>query len=356
LAGLISWLVCAGIRRVALARGLMPAPRQRDSHRQPVPRLGGIGMIFAFVIVLLLVQLLVPHVLWFTSELRLTIDRQILGIILGALMLLGFGVIDDIKGLSPASQLTGQVLAALCIVVAGIGIEFITNPFGGPGAVLYLTDPTWTIGQWFGYVVTITPWSDILTICWLVLMMNVMNWFDGLDGLAGGVSIIAAVMLSILSLLVGSPTGTVAMLLVLAGATGGFLVWNWHPAKMFMGTSGSTLLGFVLGVAAIIAGGKLATTFIVLGVPIIDAIWVIVGRIRSGRSAWAADRSHLHHRLLAAGLTVPQTVWVMYLLAAVFGTIALWRNSTITKLILALVLMGLVGILNRYLTRKCRHA
>jgi UDP-GlcNAc:undecaprenyl-phosphate GlcNAc-1-phosphate transferase len=356
LAGLISWLVCSVVRRLALARGLVPTPRKRDSHQKPVPRLGGVGMIFAFIIVLLLTQLLLPHVLWFTTELRLSLDRQVLGIMLGALVLLGFGIIDDIKGLSPSWQLTGHVLAALCVVVAGIGIEFITNPFGGPGAVMYLTDPTWNIGQLFGYMVTITPWSDILTICWLVLMMNVMNWFDGLDGLAGGVSLIAAVMLSILSLLVGSPTGTVAMLLVLAGAIGGFLVWNWHPAKLFMGTSGSTLLGFVLGVAAVISGGKLATTFIVLGVPIIDAIWVIISRVRAGRSAWVADRSHLHHRLLGVGLSVPQTVWVMYLLAIVFGSLALWRNSTVTKIILTLVLVGLFGILNRYLIRKTDHA
>lgn len=339
LAGLLSWLVCAVVRRAAIKRGLAAAPRQRDSHTNPVPRLGGVGLIFAFITVLLLTQRLLPHVLWFTTTSSAVVDRQIVGVMAGALVLLAFGLVDDLRGLSPRAQLVGQVLASICVVATGIGIEFLTNPFGGTGAVFYLSN----------------PWPQLLAVVWLVLMMNVMNWFDGLDGLAGGVSLIAAVMLSILSLMVGSPTGIVAMLLILAGALAGFLVWNWHPAKLFMGTSGSTLLGFVLGVAAIISGGKLATTFIVLGVPIIDALWVIVSRWRSGRPVGVADRSHLHHRLLSAGFSVGQTVWFMYFLAIIFGSLALWRNSTVTKIILALVLVGFFGLLNRYLTRHNSH-
>lgn len=351
LAGAISWLVSSQLRRLALRRGLMTAPRERDLHRQPIPRLGGVGLILAFVVVLLLTELLMPRVLWFTNVLPVAIDRQVLGIISGALILLIFGLIDDIKGLSPGRQLLGQILAALCVVGSGVGIEFLTNPFGGAGAVVYLTHPTWQLGTIWGYAVNLSPWSDLLTVIWLVLLMNVMNWFDGIDGLAGGVSIIAAVMLAALSLMVGSPTGIVAMLMILAGAAGGFLVWNWHPARLFMGTAGSTLLGFVLGVAAIIAGGKLATTFIVLGVPILDALWVIATRLRSGQSAFKADRSHLHHRFLDAGLTVRQTVGLMYLLAAIFGAVVLWRNETVTKIELIGILLFVMWLLNRVLPR-----
>lgn len=351
LATLVAWLLTGRVRATAVRWGLVTTPRSRDVHQRPVPRLGGVALIFSFIAVLVATELLMPNVLWFSNELRLSLDRHVLGIILGALILLLFGIADDIQSLSPSKQLLGQVLAAGAIIFSGIGIDTLTNPWGGPGAYLSLTNPTWQLFHLGEYTVSLSPWADLLTILWLVLMMNVMNWFDGLDGLAGGVSLIAAVMLALLSLLVGSPAGIVALLLVFAGSMTGFLWWNWHPARIFMGTSGSTFIGFILGVAAIAAGGKLATTFVVLGLPILDAIWVVVTRLRSGRSAFAADQSHLHHRLLAAGFGVRQVVVLMYLLTAAFGVIALLRNSLATKIILALILLTVMWWFDRHLPR-----
>lgn len=334
------------MRFVSRRFGIVSQPRERDIHTKPTPRLGGVAMILAFIAVFAVAQMLSPGILWFSDELRLGLDRQALGLMAGIAVLLLFGIWDDVRSLTPRQQLFGQFLAASCIIATGIGVDFITNPFGPPGSIISLQQVTIPLFPLGTHIATITLWSDLFTLVWLIAVMNIMNWFDGLDGLAGGVSLIAALLLATLSVMVGSPVGIIAMLVILFGVLAGFLPWNWYPAKIFMGTAGSTFLGFVLGVTAIISGGKVATVLLVLGVPVLDALWVIMTRLARHRPIAVADRNHIHHRLIDAGLSVPLAVLVLYLLAALFGGMALLYNDSAMKLWLAAVLVVTVGVLS----------
>lgn len=342
---LLTYILLILVRGIAQKYNIVSPPRKRDMHSKPTPRLGGVAIVSSFIIIFATAQLLSPDILWFTDEMRFGFDRHLAGIILGAVILLIFGIWDDIKNLSPGWQIFGQVLAAAAIIFSGIGIDFVTNPFGPHGSVIFLNQYSWDLFTIGGYTTSITLWSDLFTLIWLVGMMNVMNWFDGLDGLASGVTGIAAFLLAYLSAAVGSPVGIIAMLVILCGAMIGFLPWNWYPAKIFMGTSGSTFLGFILGVAAIISGGKIATALLVLGVPVLDALWVVARRLFAGKSIFKADRMHLHHRLVDSGLSVRTTVLILYGISFVFGFLALLKNNTGIKLQLALVLALLVVII-----------
>lgn len=342
-AAALTFALTGVLRSVSQRYGIVSKPRERDVHTTPTPRLGGVAMVISFIAVFAVAQLLSPRILWFTDELRLGLDRQALGLIAGVIVLLLFGIWDDIRGLTPRQQFLGQFLAASCVIASGIGINFITNPFGPPGSVISLQQVTIPIFHVGTHLATITLWSDLFTLFWLITVMNVMNWFDGLDGLAGGVSAIAALLLAVLSAMVGSPAGIIAMLVILFGTLVGFLPWNWYPAKIFMGTAGSTFLGFVLGTAAIVSGGKIATVLLVLGVPVLDAAWVIISRLKRRRPIASADRSHIHHRLIDAGLPVPLAVLLLYLLAALFGGMALLYNDSAMKLWLAVLLVVTVG-------------
>lgn len=342
-AAALTFALTGVMRHVSMRLGIVSKPRERDMHTVPIPRLGGVAMVISFIVVFVAAQMLKPGILWFTDELRLGLDRQALGLIIGMVILLLFGIWDDVRGLTPRQQLLGQFLAASCVIATGIGIDFITNPFGPPGSVISLQQVTIPIFPLGSHFATITLWSDIFTLVWLLVVMNVINWFDGLDGLAGGVSAIAALLLATLSAMVGSPVGIIAMLVILFGTVLGFLPWNFYPAKIFMGTAGSTFLGFVLGVAAIISGGKIATVLLVLGVPILDAVWVIVSRLVRRHPIAKADRSHIHHRLIDAGFSVPLSVLLLYLLAALFGGMALLYNDPAMKLWLSVLLVVTVG-------------
>ncbi len=342
---LLTFTLTGLVRTVALKYRILSKPRPRDMHKQPVPRLGGVALVLGFVLIFWLTAWQWSDIVWFTNEIRIGIDRHALGLIMGALVLLVWGIIDDMYSLSPGKQLLGQFLAASCIIFSGIGIEYITNPFGPSGSVIWLNQVNIPLINLGAYTTSLTLWSDLFTLVWLMGMMNVMNWFDGLDGLSSGVSIIAAVLLTMLSVTVGSPAGIVAMLVIALGAMVGFLPWNFYPAKIFMGTAGSTFLGFLLGVAAIISGGKIATALLVLGVPVLDALWVVVRRLATGHPIFKADRRHIHHRLVDAGLTVPQAVLILYAISALFGGLALIRNNTDVKLQLAMLLALVVVII-----------
>lgn len=165
-----------------------------------------------------------------------------------------------------------------------------------------------------------------------------MNWFDGLDGLAGSVGLTAALALFFVSLRVDFyPTAVLS--LIIAGAAAGFLPWNWHPSRIFMGSVGSMILGFLLGVTAIISGGKVATTILVLGIPILDALIVITRRLKAGQSPFIADQRHLHHRLLKIGLPVPWIVVLINSISIIFAILAVRSQGANTKGILTLILI-----------------
>ena len=195
---------------------------------------------------------------------------------------------------------------AIFAIALGIGVTLINNPLGSD--VIRFSE----------------PFSVGFTLFWIVGMINSINWIDGLDGLSTGIALIASVTLGLISLStqVGQPLIAV-LCFALAGALAGFLRWNFHPAKIFSGTSGVQFVGYTLAVLSILGSAKVAVALLVLGVPIIDTFWIIVGRVSRGGSPFAPDRSHIHHRLLDLGLSHRDTVLVIYGICAVLGVIAM---------------------------------
>ncbi len=316
------------VDKIAVQYKLMPNVRGRDSHRRPLPRIGGLAIFASFLVVSLIWFLVIDRDFHFTRMTILGVDRRLFGIWLAAFIICATMLIDDLKGLSAPVKLTAQIGAALIIIASGVGIDFISNPFGQP---LNLNSIYVPIFSYHGLVYHFSLLSDLLTLVWLVGMMNVINFIDGIDGLAAGTSGIAAVTILLLSISIGQPA--VALLaVILAGAALGFLPLNFHPAKIFMGDSGSMFLGLMLGVLPLISGGKLATAFLVLGFPIVDGLVVAGSRLLRGKNPMTSpDKTHLHHRFIAAGFSVRQAVLSMYVIAALFGWVAL-RSSTKTKL------------------------
>ena len=313
------------VRHIAFKKGWVDYPSPRKIHTKPVPRLGGIALFLAFLLTVLFYLIFLSDKLKFVDERVWGVDRNLFGVLLGALILVGAGIYDDIKGLSPFWKFFFQFLAALCVVLFGIRIWWFSNPFG----------PKIVLGAW----------SHLFVIFWIVFLVNVVNWLDGLDGLATGVSAISTLTLFFLSLKpeVHQPATALLALILFASALG-FLPFNLNPAKIFLGDSGSMFLGYMLAIFAIISGGKVATAFLVLGIPIFDALWVILRRLFQGRPPWLADRRHLHHRFLEAGFSQRQAVFFLYLIAIIFGVAAL-KLQTWGKLWALLLLFGLMILL-----------
>jgi UDP-GlcNAc:undecaprenyl-phosphate GlcNAc-1-phosphate transferase len=313
------------VRDFALKKGYFDNPAPRKIHGSPTPRLGGIAIFISFILVIIGFLIFAPDRLAFTDKKILGIDQNLLGVILGGLVLVGAGIYDDIKGLNPFLKFFFQLIAAGLVALFGIKIFWLSNPFGN--------------------VIVLGSWSAVLVIFWIVLMTNVVNWLDGLDGLATGVSGIAALTIFILSLqsFVNQPY-TALLAIIVFGACLGFLPYNFNPAKIFLGDSGAMFLGFIIAVLAIISGGKIATAFLVLGIPIFDAIWVILRRIFHRQAPWTADAKHLHHRFLQTGLTQRQAVLILYGLSASFGLLSLF-SQTRGKFWAAIILVGIMLIL-----------
>ena len=348
LALILSLFLTGVARKIGLKYNILSHPRARDVHIQPVARIGGPAIFLAFVLTLISV-VSIFHLGLSAGRSWFHLDWHLWGIVAGGLVIVGFNLFDDIKGLSAAKKMAVQILAAFIIIASGVGINSLTNPFGPAINLNSVYIPLFSL---HGVVYHFSLWSDLLTLVWLVGMMNVMNFVDGIDGLASGFSIIAALILFLLSIstVVNQPS-TAMIAIVFAGAVAGFLFWNFPPAKIFMGDSGSMFLGFVLGVLPLISGGKLATAFLVLGFPIIDGLVVAIGRVvRKENPFNTADKTHLHHRFLEAGFSTRQAILSMYLIAAAFGWVAL-RSSTKEKLIAAVALILLVLICVLFLSR-----
>lgn len=320
------------IRRMALKWGILAYPGERKVHLKPIPYLGGLAMYISFISV---------------TVAFLPFGRQLAALVVACTILAIIGAIDDIKGLSSWSRLGWQALAACVALAGGIGITSITNPLGGVIDLSYGRFPV----ELFDFQFHITPIANALSILWMVGMVNVINFLDGLDGLASGVSGIAALVIFALALTPDVNQPLVALLaIILAGSALGFLPFNFYPAKIFMGDSGSYFLGLMLAVLAIYSGGKLATILLVLGFTIIDALWAVVRRLRRGVHPFSADREHLHHLLLAAGLSQRGAVIALYLLAAAFGVVAL-MSASFYKLVALIVLFAVVVTLIAALIR-----
>lgn len=322
------------VRRFALAHGIIDRPsEQRKIHRVPVAYLGGVAIFVAFAVTALL---LVP------------VSRQFAALLLGCGVLVVMGIVDDARGLSPWVKLVWQFVAAGIALAGGIGITQVTNPFGG---VIDLSQYGRTSFDVLGWQFHITPIANALSLIWMVGLANTINFLDGLDGLASGVSGIAAFVMFLLAVGPNVNQPAVALLaIILAGAALGFLPYNFFPAKIFMGDSGAYFLGLVLAMLAVYSGAKLATAALVLGVPIIDSIWVVVRRLMLRRSPFQADRKHFHHLLLDAGLSQPQAVLTLYVVVAAFGVTALVVGSFLKLVafgVLLAFMMGAIAWLSR---------
>lgn len=325
--GLLTFILTPLVRKIAIANDIVDAPGGRRVHQAAIPRMGGVAIVVSFWLVILLTAIIAPESLNFTGQKILGLDRNLFGVLLGSLILATTGVIDDIRGLSPFAKLIAQIVAASCVPLFGIHIQWLAHPLDGPDIQL----PLWL--------------DDLLIVGWIVAVINVVNWLDGLDGLATGIGSIASLILFFLSLaaFVNQPA-TAFLAIVLFGCGLGFLRYNFNPAKIFLGDSGSMFMGFLLAIFAVISGGKLATAGLVLGIPILDAAWVVLRRLFAGQVPWQADRKHLHHRLLDAGLNQRQTVILYWCFSALFGAIAL-SSRTYGKTMTALSMIGLMIVL-----------
>lgn len=313
--------------------GLVDRPGGRRTHHGEIPRLGGIGPALAFLVALGVAA----AVGVLTTGYSLGDALRLRGLWVGGLCALLFGLLDDRFDLSPRVQLVLQVLLALVAVATLLWLERFTLPLLG---YIELDDYAWG-------VLVYVP----LTVFWVTGMINTVNWLDGLDGLAGGIGAILCLVLAIHMHRVGQ--STVALLpLALFGALIGFLPYNLAPARVFLGSGGATFLGYALAALGLIAGGRIATVLLVLAVPIVDVMWQIFDRLRSGRSAGQGDRGHLHYRLLDLGLSQRAIVGLYWALCAVFGVLALVITSRTAKLLaLAGTGIAVAGVL-AFLSRR----
>ena len=291
----------------ALARrvGLMDVPGGRRQHPEPIPRIGGLGIAAAFGLAIFtfwLVDRLNGHPFLIPAEVR---TPKFTLTALAAVLGLAVGLLDDALDLRARWQLLGYFAIAAVIVAAGIRIDFVNDPRGD------------------GVIGLATPIAIGFTVFWIVGMNNALNFIDGLDGLAAGVACIAAVALGATALLPAVNDPFVAwMNFTLAGAILGFLVFNFFPAKVFLGTTGVAFVGTMLAVLSIFGTAKVAAALLVLGVPIIDTFYVIVRRIVTGQAPFAPDRGHFHHKLLDVGLSHRQAVLLIYAITLGLGALA----------------------------------
>ncbi len=304
------------VRKWAFKLKAVDIPKDgRRMHTHPIPRLGGLAIIFGFTVAVLC---------FYRAP-----SRRIIASFIGAGIIAAMGVVDDIKALDAKPKFLIQILAACIVVIGGnLKIDVLTNPN-------FLSEnPYWILPDWV---------SIPVTILWIVFITNAVNFIDGLDGLAAGVSAIMSVSLVFIALRVGEYP--VALLgISLMGACFGFLPYNFNPAKIFMGDTGSTFIGFLLATMSIQCVFKsyaiisFAVPLLILGLPLFDAVFAMLRRISKGQSPMKADRGHLHHRLIDMGFSQKQTVFILYAISGVLGiTAVVLAESTALRAILILI-------------------
>lgn len=349
LGSVIGFLVSLGLTKimipVAKRFGLVDDPK---THKHPgivhtgiIPRAGGVPIFLGLLVTYFLLTQQVTH--------------QIVGIFLGAIVLVIVGLFDDRWDISPYIRFIINIIVALCVVGFGVGINAITNPLGG---IISLTD--WKITfDLFGTPHSIVVLADIVAMLWIVWMMNAINWSSGVDGQLSGIVVIGAIVLGIVAWRFASQDANQLPVIYLATATAiaflGFLPFSFYPQKIMPGYSGAALGGYLLAVLAILSGARLATALIVLGVPMADGALAMIRRLSRKQSPFRGDREHLHHHLLVRGwskrkialfywgtcamlgLTALQLdsrgkLFALILIAAVFGGITYWIYWTSKRL------------------------
>ena len=289
----VTYLVTPSVKRLAVRWGAVDKPDARKVHKGIIPRLGGLAIYAGFIASVLASV----HLTW-----------ELVGILAGGTAILLLGIIDDIYQLPAKVKLLGQIAAAAVLLLFDIQIDWLTNPLGG---MIYLD-----------------MWAIPFTLLWVVSLTNMLNLIDGLDGLAAGVSIIAAVTIFLMAM--DQQLWLVAvMTAALAGSALGFLHFNFSPAKIFMGDTGSMFLGYMLAAVSVAGTVKSAATIalivpmVALGLPIMDTACAIIRRLNNGQPIFKPDRGHLHHRLLDMGLTQKQVVLILYLVSILLGISAI---------------------------------
>jgi UDP-N-acetylmuramyl pentapeptide phosphotransferase/UDP-N-acetylglucosamine-1-phosphate transferase len=344
-AACVTALLVPPLTRLSKREGWVAVPGPRHVHHEPTATVGGLAMIAGFVAALLLsfaLERLDPALR------RSSFEYLRLGLLLVGLSIVAIvSLIDDLRDLPALPRLGVHLVAALVAVGPYLWDQqlypdALSNPTEARGIII--TAFNFPFIQQI-HLHNLSPWLAIAaTVFWVAGMQNMVNWADGLDGLAAGITLIAATILALHTLNLEPPQYTVALLpLALAGACAGFLPFNFHPARTFMGDVGAMTLGYILGVASIIGGAKLATALLVMGVPLIDMAWLILMRTLQGRGAARSGRDHLHHRLLDMGLSQRQVVLIYYGLSAAFGAVALLDVPPALKLA-ALLLLGAIVV------------
>ncbi|MCR4429775.1 MAG: undecaprenyl/decaprenyl-phosphate alpha-N-acetylglucosaminyl 1-phosphate transferase [Tepidanaerobacteraceae bacterium] len=287
----IAYVTTPGVIKLAWKIGAIDVPRDaRRVHDRPIPRLGGLAIFVAFTA---------------AGILTLPVESStVKGMLLGGILIVMVGILDDIYCLSPKIKLAGQIAAAGILLLFGLKVEWVTNPLGG---MFYLG-----------------KWSIPITLFWVVGITNTLNFIDGLDGLAAGISAIASITMMLVNLSLHQ-TNPALVTALLAGASVGFLPHNFNPARIFMGDTGAMFLGFMLSAVAIDGAVKSATAIalivpiLALGLPIFDTAFAILRRFMNGKPIMQADKGHLHHRLMAIGLSQKQAVLFMYSVSLSLG-------------------------------------
>ena len=311
------------VKRLAHKVGAIDVPKEaRRIHKTPIPRLGGLSIFIGFLLSVLLF---------------VDITLQIRGIIIGAIIVVALGAIDDVKPIRALIKLIIQIIAALVAVYHGVILEAFSNPF------VFSSSEFITLG-----VLTIP-----ITVIWIVAITNSVNLIDGLDGLAVGVSTISSIVMLIIALIVSDPNVAIIMA-ALAGACIGFMPYNFNPAKIFMGDSGAYLLGYVLSTVSILGLFKfyavvsVAVPFLVVALPLFDTSFAFLRRIAKGKNPMSPDRGHFHHRLLDMGLSQKQAVLILYAISGLLGVaaiiIAMSDETSAPILIIAVVVAAVIGL------------
>lgn len=334
----VSFFMVPKAIKFANAKGIIDNPKadNRRVHTKPTPRAGGIAIVTAVML-----SLVIYYVI--TALTSLEIDKKFVGYILGGILIASMGLVDDMKNLKPLYKFLFQLVAGMIIYIFGISIVGVKIPFIYP------------------YVIDFSIWAFPITLIWVLGITNAVNLIDGLDGLATGISTISTISLLVVFTLNGASIETMIIAFALVGATLGFLPYNFNPAKTFMGDVGSNFLGYTLATISIMGMAKgytvlaIVIPIIIMGVPVFDMIFAIVRRLVKHQKLTTPDKGHIHHRLLKHGYSQRQAVFILYSITTILGIIAVTlatKNSTQWWLLVAvlatIVLIGYVV----YILRK----
>ncbi len=314
------------VRLLSERLGAIDIPNSRKIHARPLPRLGGVSIFIGF---------LLPFIVLMPPE------RPFIAFATGLSLIFVVGLVDDIRGLGPIVKLVWQVIAAGVVLAGGIGIISMTDPISGN---VIAFDQLRIPMEILGFEFNIIPLANLISVVWIVALLNTVNFLDGMDGLASGIVTITATIIALIAIFALAPTveeiEVAIIAILLAGACVGFLVFNWHPSSIIMGDSGSYAIGFILAVIAIYGGAKTGVGILVLGVALVDTAWAVMRRIYNRKSIFAPDRGHIHHQLLDSGLTQVQVVLHLYTVAVTIGVAAIVGGFWAAIVALVLCLMA----------------